>query len=1321
MPVGNHAQRFSLKRSRAASPIVLGLTVFGIALLCRCLTPPTKPLAIIWLANAAGLSVLLRLPRDRWPVHLSAVGVGTCCANLLTGGKLLPSLFLSACNCLEIIIAAAMVLPRQQRKDQSLTPPSMWLRMLLACGLVAPALAGLLASSVIAPLQGMKFLAVLHMWYASDALGYLILVPIATTTERADFLRLLRWPRVIEAGALIGLIAVVTCGAFMSGLPLIWMIFPVTLLAVVRMRSAGVALSILLTATISIVLTLRGEVPLNRLIHHDPLFQVTFLQLLLVSLAVTALSFDAALRGLRGSEQRYRSLFTQSPVPMWVYEVQRLSILAVNESALSHYGYTQNEFLTMRHDDLCVKEIGNGLGDGKTHDVNRCFIGEATHRTKDGQVIEVRVQESPFSYQGFSARIVVVEDLTQQKQSERRLRDLGGLNQNIFEASPMGIAVFDQTGSCLALNESAARMSGVPLERSDPQTFLHSPLWRQSSLHKAALSALSNGGIRQPNIRVTIPEKEDLWLDCTFSSFEQNGARRLLLMCTDISERARAQAAATQANHDMASILDSVDSLIGSWDANRYNRFGNRSYKAWFGWESRDMRGHHMKEVLGEAQYRVVQPRVDAVLRGEPQHFEATVTSAQGRWETLVSYKPDIENGIVKGFLAYVVDVTPLKQAQRAAEAARQATSEFLATMSHEIRTPLNAVIGYATLLVDTPLSAKQREFVNAVRTAANALLVQIGSILDISKIEADKLELETQSTDLRQAMEDVLEILGNEAGSKGLALTCLMAPDCPPYIASDPGRLRQVLLNLAGNALKFTERGEIILSAAQTGDAKSPKLRIEVRDTGPGISEAGLAKLFKPFSQVDGSMARRHGGTGLGLFLARRLVEAMGGSIGVQSKVGGGSTFHISLPLIPTEATEQEMPMLPAGASGKRVMIIDEHAASREQFAQLLTQVKLVPLLCANAMSAKEMLQAADGRPPAVILLSSELSNANAEEFASYLKTLPWTADTPVVRVSSRRGQTELRRPLPEVFATQLTKPISSHRLIRILGELLGGVRARRSGRSGRPSSADLFRTDASPPRVLLAEDNPANQRLAALILTRLGCRVDLAADGKEAVTAVQKLPFDLIVMDCQMPVLDGLAATAEIRKLPPPAGQIPIIALTANVFQTDRARCLAVGMSDFITKPLTIEAIQNTLKKWLPKLLLSATHVPSQDRDKPQEGANVEIPSLSEDLVSIGQRRQEVSEILDEEVADNSLAYFKRDWVVLLQDAKASSKAENMEQLAFTAHRLAGGALELGAKSLARLCKQLESEARRGERTAAASVLSELESYLQHLMAAL
>jgi CheY-like chemotaxis protein len=485
-------------------------------------------------------------------------------------------------------------------------------------------------------------------------------------------------------------------------------------------------------------------------------------------------------------------------------------------------------------------------------------------------------------------------------------------------------------------------------------------------------------------------------------------------------------------------------------------------------------------------------------------------------------------------------------------------------------------------LLLETPLTPEQREYAETARRSGEALLTLIDDLLDLSKIEAGRLELETIDFDLARAVEDVLDLLAERARSKGLELGCVVQADVPAMVNGDPGRLRQILLNLVGNALKFTHEGGVsvrVSRAAPQGTASV--LRFEVTDTGIGITAAAHARLFQPFSQADASTTRRYGGTGLGLAISRRLCEAMGGAIGVESEPGRGTTFWFTAAL----GAGSDDSLVAARASflhGCRVLVVNDQPAA----TVLGEQLRAWGVASEEAPDAPSALRqlgaaAASGAPHHAVVVNARMGGTDAVELARAITADPALAGMPLVMLSSS-GQPASPR---AGITTWLVKPMRPTRLLGALSEALGDAGRRGARGAAISASHGAASGGIAEPRlsILVAEDNKVNQTVITRMLQKLGHRVDIAADGLEAVNALRRMPYDLVLMDCQMPGMDGFEATRAIRAGEAGSpGHIPIVALTANAMHGDREQCLAAGMDDFIAKPVTKQTLAAALERW-------------------------------------------------------------------------------------------------------------------------------------------
>ena len=700
-------------------------------------------------------------------------------------------------------------------------------------------------------------------------------------------------------------------------------------------------------------------------------------------------------------------------------------------------------------------------------------------------------------------------------------------------------------------------------------------------------------------------------------------------------------------------------------------------------------------------------------------HYSAPMLGSDGRYYGRIWYLRDITARTMAA--ARLLETNRQLEAATAranelavrAESAARAKGDFLASMSHEIRTPMNGVMGMLGLLHDTELSDRQREFTQIARSSAESLLNIINDILDFSKIEAGKLTIEPIPFELQTTVEEVGEILASKAAEKGLDLIIRCAPDAPKHVIGDPGRVRQVLTNLVGNALKFTSAGHVLITIqCERQTEKQAQLRFSVEDTGIGIAADKLDHIFEKFTQADASTTRRFGGTGLGLAISKQLTELMGGNITVTSQPGKGSTFSFTLTF---DLPLGRPPVVPPRTllEGVRVLIVDDNEMNRRVLHEQISSWRMRNGGYASGEEALAKLREAQaaGDPYHIAILDYQMPGMDGEMLARAIKADPELRTTTLVMLTSLGRPDDTNRLKEAGLFACLLKPFRQSRLWDVLAEAwqthtrqspvqlltrAAPAKPLPTGKTGRKVHA----------RVLVVDDNTTNQKVARLMLENFGCRVDVAGNGKEAVEMLEVLPYDVVFMDCEMPEMDGYEATAEIRRRHADDRHLPVVAMTAKAIQGDRERCLEAGMDDYISKPVRLEDLQATLARWIPchENIVSATAARLTPAVSNRAVASALDPAVTSSLRGLASA---TAPYVLQEIYEAFLSSAV-DYVTAISDGAATNDAEGLRK---ATHSLKGASANIGAQHLAELCRQLEALGENGRLDGAAKLLEQLE----------
>ncbi len=912
----------------------------------------------------------------------------------------------------------------------------------------------------------------------------------------------------------------------------------------------------------------------------------------------------------------------------------------------------------------------------------------------------------------------------ERNQAERSLRESEARFRAVVETSPDAIAVVDANGNIVMANQRTALLAGFDnvadllhsrtsgFDLLAPEDRLRTATRLRDGLNSRATQTAEYCAVRRDGTRLTV--------EISSSPLNDSGGtpRAAVVVIRDVSDRKRAEDELRKRERLLTTVLNACPESIVLLDREGTILAGNKALFDRWELKEHDCLGKSLFDLSPSQLVESRRARIEEVVRaGKPLRFKE---ERAGLFLDQTASPILDDKGQVAELVVFSFDITEhkrveimLQEAKEAAETANRAKSEFLANMSHEIRTPLNGVIGMTGLLLDTGLTPEQQQFAEIARSCGESLLTVIDDILDFSKIEARKLDLEMLDFDLRTLLEDTVEMLSPKAAEKGLELACIVAPEVLSLVRGDPGRLRQVLANLLGNAIKFTHHGEVIVRVGlDAQDEQTVELRLAVIDTGIGIPPDRLSALFTPFTQVDGSTTRKYGGTGLGLAIAKQLVELMGGRMGVESQPGRGSTFWFTAVLEkqPQGRLPADLPL--ADLHGIKVLVVDDHSTNRLLLATLLTAWGCRFAEAADGHAALEQLAEAawNDDPFRIALIDMVMPGMDGEELGRRIKADPQLQATCLIMLTSLGQRSDSTGSLQSSFSAHLPKPIRRSALHDCLAAAINGKTATDSGPPAvSPTQRGDVRPSAGRARILVAEDNPINQTVAIAILKNLGYGADAAANGGEALKALREIPYDLVLMDCQMPEMDGYEATRWIRSRDSGVDNpdVPIIAMTAHAMKGDREHCLAAGMNDYLSKPVQPKQLAEMLARWIVSPL------------PPGEGG-YHVPMVG---VRIVFDEEELLKRLmgDRELGRAVIAGFLDDIPQQIDTLKQRLGEGDAPLVSRHAHTIKGAAATIGAQVLRDVAYTVEQAGKATELELAARLVPRLEEEFGHLKVAI
>jgi PAS domain S-box-containing protein len=1038
---------------------------------------------------------------------------------------------------------------------------------------------------------------------------------------------------------------------------------------------------------------------------------------------------------LKESETNFRTFFNSIDDFLFVLDEQR-NILTANETVTRRLEYSEKELiglnLLVAHPEGHRVEAGRIIGEMIAGTSDFCSVPLIT---KTGQIIQVETRVYQGVWNGKPALFSVSKDITKMRETE-------DLFSTAFQASSSLMAISEiESGKFIKVNRIFLDTLGYTIDQVIGKSSVELGLFDNPDDRSRVLSMMKTSGIVK-NVEVTIRVKSGAPKIGLFSvsPIDVSGSPCWLTTMTDITDRKKIESELHEKQSRLDLALQSAHMGAWHWDIIEDKRYFDVKVCQLLGLNPAEFEGTAEeffrvvhpddREILKEALDRTInddlpyEPEYRVILPDGSIHY----ISAHGKLARDDSGRP------VK-IIGLVGDITEAKEAEielietnvrleeataRAnqmatqAELANIAKSEFLANMSHEIRTPMNGIIGMTELLLDTELNDGQREYAETVRSSGDTLLCLINDILDFSKIEAGKLNLEILNFDLQNLIDDLAASMAIQAHEKGLELICGISPDTPLLLRGDPGRLRQILTNLTGNAIKFTHTGEVVIRVTLESDtADTAMLRFSVRDTGIGIPGDKIGLLFDKFSQVDASTTRQFGGTGLGLAISKQLAGMMDGEIKVKSEEGMGSEFWFTIRLEKQSRDMNPVLDLPGDLNGVRALIVDDNATNREILNHYMASWGMDISDTGNGPSALEYLyKALDERTPfQVAVIDMQMPGMDGETLVRAIRAEDRLADIRLVVYSSLGVRDDARRFAEIGFNAYLTKPARSLELKAVLCQVLSS----QDGEVLKPYSIVTRHTPRDTmnlfedynARILLVEDNLTNQQVAGGILTKLGLTADAVNNGIEALEALTCISYDLVLMDVQMPVMDGYEATAHIRDTQSEVHNhdVPVIAMTAHAMTGDREKCLEAGMNDYVSKPVSPNSLAEVLAKWLPKQTVMSDGI--------QKKSKVAAPGSAEVGESVVWDKEGMLERLmdDEDLVRTVITAFSGDIPRQIEKLEQFIKNNDIKGVELQAHTIKGAAANVGGCALQEIAQTVETLSNAGNLDAGVANIKELK----------